>query len=226
MKTQKSILFTLILLAVIAINSSCNSEKLDPAMVLDEVFIPEGYQQVDNPPADALARLQELRLENPKDHYYYIQKKDFNAEKWIFPQKELKIEFVAHSETSPAQEKPQVLGVVVKKINGDGKEEEFIILENQPAPKDGLNSFFHYIQENLTYPEQAKKMGIEGKVFVQFIVEKDGELTEVKAVKGIGAGCDEEAVRVINETQAWNPATVADMPVKTRMILPITFKLN
>jgi protein TonB len=89
-----------------------------------------------------------------------------------------------------------------------------------------MKAFYHYIQENLKYPEEAKKQGIEGKVFVQFVVDKDGKLTEVKAVKGIGAGCDEEAVRVIKEAPAWNPATVVDMPVKIRMILPITYKLD
>jgi len=69
-------------------------------------------------------------------------------------------------------------------------------------------------------------MGIEGKVFVQFIVDKAGNITNVTAVKGIGAGCDEEAVRVIKGSPKWKPGKQRGKAVKVRMILPITFKLG
>lgn len=226
MKTHKIILSVAALIIILIINVSCEQQKVDPALVLDEVFIPEGYQQVDAPPPDALARLEELRLKNTNDHFYYLQQMDKKSEKWIFPQKELKIEYVARSEASGSDDPSSVLGVVVKKIKNNWKEEVFMIVDEQPTPKEGLNAFYHYIQENLKYPEEAKKMGVEGKVFVQFIVELTGKLTKVQAVKGIGAGCDEEAVRVIAEADAWNPAIIADVPVKTMMILPITYKLD
>jgi TonB family protein len=226
MKTCKLFPTAILMIAMMIINVSCDQEKVDPALVLDEVFIPEGYNQADNPPDNALARLEELRLQNPNDHFYYLKRIDTTSDKWIFPQKELKIEMVEYGDQQVISSHSIPQGVVVKKIRGDYRDEEFIILENQPSPREGLKAFYHYIQENLKYPEEAKKMGIEGKVFVQFIVDNNGKLTEVKAVKGIGAGCDEEAVRVIKEAHAWNPATVVDVPVKTRMILPITYKLN
>ena len=78
----------------------------------------------------------------------------------------------------------------------------------------------------MKYPNQARRMGIEGRVFVQFVVDKDGQLTEIKAVKGIGAGCDEEAVRVLKSAPKWKPGKQRGRPVKVRMILPITFKLS
>ena len=62
--------------------------------------------------------------------------------------------------------------------------------------------------------------------FVQFVVDKDGSITDVKAVKGIGAGCDEEAVRVIKTSPKWSPGKQRGRAVKVRMILPITFKLG
>lgn len=226
MKTNKIILSVAALIIIMIINVSCEQQKVDPSLVLDEVFIPEGYRQVDDPPSDASARLEELRLNNTNDHYYYLQRNDFNAEKWLFPQKELKIEYISRSDESGEDGEPKVIGVVAKKIRDNWKNENFFIVDEQPTPKDGLNAFYHYIQKNLKYPEEAKNMGVEGKVFVQFIVEPNGKLTEVQAVKGIGAGCDEEAVRVLEKAEAWNPATIADIPVKTRMILPITFKLN
>ena len=105
-------------------------------------------------------------------------------------------------------------------------DEIFSIVEDQPAPSGGLPAFYKYVQSKLKYPAQARRMGIEGKVFVQFVVDKDGTLTEVQAVKGIGAGCDEEAVRVIKGAPKWKPGKQRGRAVKVRMILPITFKLG
>lgn len=105
-------------------------------------------------------------------------------------------------------------------------DEIFTIVEDQPVPNGGMSAFYKYVGDKLKYPAQARRMGIEGKVFVQFVVDKDGTLTEVKAVKGIGAGCDEEAVRVIKGAPKWKPGKQRGRSVKVRMILPITFKLG
>lgn len=105
-------------------------------------------------------------------------------------------------------------------------EEVFTIVEDQPTPKGGMAAFYEYVQKNLKYPAQARRMGIEGKVFVQFVVDKDGTITEVTSVKGIGAGCDEEAVRVLRQAPKWNPGKQRGRAVKVRMILPITFRLG
>jgi protein TonB len=105
-------------------------------------------------------------------------------------------------------------------------DEIFTIVEDQPLPNGGYAAFYKFIGDRLKYPAQARRMGIEGKVFVQFVVDKDGTLTEVKAVKGIGAGCDEEAERVIRGAPKWKPGKQRGRSVKVRMILPITFKLG
>lgn len=102
----------------------------------------------------------------------------------------------------------------------------FTIVEDQPAPNGGMSAFYQFVQKKLKYPAQARRMGIEGKVFVQFVVDKEGNLTEVKAVKGIGAGCDLEAERVIRSAPKWKPGKQRGRAVKVRMILPITFKLG
>ena len=105
-------------------------------------------------------------------------------------------------------------------------EEIFTIVEEQPQPIGGMNAFYSYVQKNLKYPAQARRMGIEGKVFVQFVVDKDGSLNDVSAIKGIGAGCDQEAVRVVDSAPKWKPGKQRGRAVKVRMILPITFKLG
>jgi len=105
-------------------------------------------------------------------------------------------------------------------------DEIFTIVEDQPQPKGGMAAFYEYIGKKLKYPAQARRMGIEGKVFVEFVVDKDGTITNVKAIKGIGAGCDEEAIRVIQSSPKWNAGKQRGRPVRVRMILPITFKLG
>ena len=118
---------------------------------------------------------------------------------------------------------------VLVDISGDMEEEVvdeiFTIVEQQPGPVGGMQAFYQYVGENLKYPATASRMQIEGRVFVQFVVEKDGSLTDVQAVKGIGAGCDEEAVRVIEGAPKWTPGKQRGRPVRVRMILPIVFKL-
>lgn len=121
--------------------------------------------------------------------------------------------------------------VIEEVVFEDAPEEEeadeiFTIVEDQPLPIGGMTAFYQYIQKRLKYPAQARRMGIEGKVFVQFVVDKDGTLTDVKAVKGIGAGCDVEAEKVIRGAPKWKPGKQRGRSVKVRMILPITFKLG
>lgn len=105
-------------------------------------------------------------------------------------------------------------------------EEIFTVVEDQPEFPGGMSAFYQYIGDNMKYPSQARRMGIEGRVYVQFVVDKSGNITEVQAVRGIGAGCDEEAVRVIKGMPQWKPGKQRGRAVKVRMILPITFKLG
>lgn len=101
----------------------------------------------------------------------------------------------------------------------------FTIVEETASPKGGLAAFYQYVKENINYPPQAKRMGIQGRVFVEFVIAKDGSLTDVHIVKGIGAGCDEEAVRIVQAAPPWNPGKQRGKPVKQRYTLPIIFKM-
>ena len=88
----------------------------------------------------------------------------------------------------------------------------------------GITAFYGYLKKTLKYPRQAQRMGIEGRVFVQFVVERDGSLTDIHVVKGIGAGCDEEAVRVLKNSPKWKPGKQRGKPVRQKMIQNILFK--
>ena len=100
------------------------------------------------------------------------------------------------------------------------------IVEETPTPMGGLSAFYKYLSKNLQYPAQARRMGIEGRVFMVFVVEKDGSLTDIQVLKGIGAGCDEESVRVLKDAPKWKPGKQRGNPVRVRFTFPIVFKLN
>ena len=106
-------------------------------------------------------------------------------------------------------------------------DEIFTIVEDQPSFQGGGHAaFLQWVSKNLRYPAQAQRMGIEGRVYVQFVIERDGTVTDVQAIKGIGGGADEEAVRVIQSAPKWTPGKQRGRAVRVRMILPISFQLN
>ena len=105
-------------------------------------------------------------------------------------------------------------------------DEIVVIAETMPSFEGGISEFYKFVGKHLKYPAQARRMGIEGKVYVHFVVSKNGSLSDIKVVKGIGAGCDEEVLRIINMSPKWNPGKQRGNPVRVRMMMPITFKLQ
>jgi periplasmic protein TonB len=103
--------------------------------------------------------------------------------------------------------------------------EIFIFVEEMPIPVGGYESFYKGLSKTIKYPRQAQRNNTEGKVFVEFVVDENGKITNLKVPKGIGHGCDEEAMRVLSLTH-WQPGKQRGIPVKVRMTLPLTFKLN
>lgn len=90
----------------------------------------------------------------------------------------------------------------------------------------GLEGFYKDVSNNLVYPKSARRQGVEGKIFIQFITDKTGQLTEPTILRGIGTDCDEAALTAIKSTGKWRPSQSKGMPVKSIMVLPITFKLS
>ena len=99
------------------------------------------------------------------------------------------------------------------------------IVETLPSFPGGERKLFEFIGKNVVYPKEAIDAGVEGQVFVEFFVEKDGSITVGKVLKGIGYGCDEEALRVIGLMPKWEPGSQRGKRVRVRHTLPITFKL-
>lgn len=105
-------------------------------------------------------------------------------------------------------------------------DEIFLVVEESAQPKGGMGAFYKFLAENIKYPKKARKMGIEGRVIVEMVVGKDGSLTDLKVLKGIGGGCDEEAIRVLKTAPKWIPAKQRGRAVRQRMTLPVNFRFQ
>ncbi len=112
----------------------------------------------------------------------------------------------------------------VQQLGAD--DEVFTIVEERPQYEAGMDAFYKHIMGEVRYPKEARQSGTQGKVFVQFVVQRDGSVTDVQALKGIGAGCDQEVVRVLETVGSFKPAKQRGRAVRTRMILPVIFKIN
>ena len=95
-----------------------------------------------------------------------------------------------------------------------------------PEFPGGMEQLQSFINENLQYPPEAIDAGIEGRVFVNFVVEEDGSITNVKVMRGLVYGCDEEAVRVVSSMPKWTPGKMLGKPVRVSYNLPVKFELN
>ncbi|MGB1041103.1 MAG: TonB family protein [Flavobacteriales bacterium] len=105
-------------------------------------------------------------------------------------------------------------------------EKIFSFVEESPEFPGGEEKLFEFMAKNISYPSQAKTDSIEGTVYVQFVVEKNGELTDIRIVRGIGHGCDKEVLKMIGLMPRWNPAEQRGVAVRQRMTLPVKFVLR
>jgi len=99
-------------------------------------------------------------------------------------------------------------------------------VDEYPEFTGGAKAWSKYMERNLRYPSRAQEDNIAGKVFVSFVVEKDGSITDVSVIKGIGFGCDEEAMKVIKKSPLWKPGRNKGVPVRVRYNMAINFQIS
>jgi TonB family protein len=102
----------------------------------------------------------------------------------------------------------------------------FMVVEGMPEFPGGDTALYRFLTENIHYPDSAKTAGIQGRVFITFVVNKDGSISDVRVLRGIGGGCDEEALRVVKSMPNWIPGTQRGKPVHVQYNLPIKFSLE
>ncbi len=103
--------------------------------------------------------------------------------------------------------------------------EIFMVVEESPSFPGGDEARIRFLQQNIKYPQMARESSIQGTVFVTFVVERDGSVTDVRVLRGIGGGCDEEAIRVIKAMPKWQPGKQRGKPVRVQFNMPIKFTL-
>lgn len=130
------------------------------------------------------------------------------------------IDIIAAPEASAPTMTEKALEVEIK------TEAPFVIVEQQPEYPGGLEALRTFLGKNLNYPRSAASAGVSGRVYVSFVVNTDGSLTDIQVLKGIGFGCDEEAVRVMQKMPHWRPGKQSGRTVRVKYNLPISFTLE
>jgi protein TonB len=120
-------------------------------------------------------------------------------------------------------ESTAVVEPVVETVNPD---KIWTIVEQAPEYIGGYQEMMKYIAKNTKYPSLPRRIGIEGSVFISFVVNVDGSIADVQTIKGIHADCDKEAMRVISKMPAWKPGKQNGKAVKVRFVVPIKFQLS
>lgn len=116
-----------------------------------------------------------------------------------------------------------ITDIKIKKVDNDSI---YQIVEQMPEFPGGIGKLATYIFENIKYPEAAKEKGVSGRVFISFVIEKDGAVSNVEVARGIGKECDDEAVRVVKAMPKWKPGLMKGKPVRVNYMLPVNFKLD
>ncbi|MFC5624900.1 energy transducer TonB [Algoriphagus winogradskyi] len=169
----------------------------------DEIDIPQTIQNPPPPPPPAPIEVNtipnEIKIDNIKD---------------------LKLDIFTNEHTNI----PEV------ELSAPPNTEDVDVIENfvdvQPMFNGGMEAWYTYLNKNLKYPAQAKRMNIQGMVIVRFVVNTDGSIQDIELVRTIGGGCDEIAKEVIENSPNWTPGRIGGRVVRSRMTMPIRFRLN
>jgi len=123
---------------------------------------------------------------------------------------------------------PEIIQDTVFNNNIKNAEDDpvFMFVEKPPQFPGGEKARFQFISDNIKYPQIAREKGIQGTVYISFIIEPDGTITNIKVRKGIGGGCDEECVRIVKMMPPWEPGTQRGKPVRVSFNMPIKFTLD
>lgn len=152
------------------------------------------------------------------------------------PQSELEKDLQISTETQKGDENGQDIGLeeappaeVIEEVvePEPAPTEIFKVVEQQPEFNGGVAALLKYLAENIKYPAIARENNIEGKVIVQFVVDEKGDVSQAKVVRGIGGGCDKEALRVVETMSGmWKPGKQRGRAVKVWFTLPVNFQLQ
>ncbi|MBQ9254820.1 MAG: energy transducer TonB [Bacteroidales bacterium] len=130
------------------------------------------------------------------------------------------------NQTKKTQSNAKTSQPTISQTLNEEDEPVFVAVEEEAVFPGGYEGLTKFLQDNIKYPKKAKKNNIQGTVFVQFTVGKDGSVSNVKVLRDIGGGCGKEAVRVVKAMPKWQPAKQKGKPVRCLYNLPLKFSMN
>ncbi len=208
--TQIGLIISLLLAWMVFEFKSYDKREIDTSLLNREIAVDEEMVEItkqDEPkPQPIEMPKQTTQLEIVQDD---VEVEDININAEI-EQNEVVEEYIA-----PEIEEEEVV-----------EQEIFQIVEEMPAFPGGEQKLMEYVGKNIKYPQIARESGIQGRVFVGFVVEPDGSVSNVKLLRGIGGGCDEEAMRVIKNMPKWKPGKQRGKAVRVSYQIPVMFRLQ
>ena len=209
MFTQIGLIISLLVAWLAFEHKSYDKREIDPSLLNREVVVDEEMveitKQEEQKPQPVEVPKQTTQLEIVQDD---VETEDIEINADV-EQNEVIEEYVA----------PEVVEEEVV------EQEIFQIVEEMPSYPGGEKALLEYVAKNIKYPQIARETGIQGRVFVGFVVEPDGSVSNVKILRGIGGGCDEEAMRVIKSLPKWKPGKQRGKAVRVSYQIPVVFKL-
>lgn len=209
MFTQIGLIISLLVAWLAFEHKSYDKREIDPSLLNREVVVDEEMveitKQEEQKPQPVEVPKQTTQLEIVQDD---VETEDIEINADV-EQNEVIEEYVA----------PEVVEEEVV------EQEIFQIVEEMPSYPGGEKALLEYVAKNIKYPQIARETGIQGRVFVGFVVEPDGSVSNVKILRGIGGGCDEEAMRVIKSLAKWKPGKQRGKAVRVSYQIPVVFKL-
>ncbi len=134
-------------------------------------------------------------------------------------------DFTIDAEATQLTEIPKYVPPAMVEEEEVAEAEIFTVVETSPSFPGGDEARIRYLTENIKYPQMARESSIQGTVYVTFVVERTGNVSDVRVLRGIGGGCDEEAIRVIKGMPKWSPGKQRGKPVRVQFTMPIKFTL-
>lgn len=135
-------------------------------------------------------------------------------------------------EPPPLPDDEMILGMMDEPIPEEGEivddelEGIFSVVDEDPTFPGGMEAMYRFLTENIKYPQEAKDKNITGKVYVTFVVEADGSISNPRLLRDIGGGCGQEAIRVVKLMPRWKPGKNKGQPVRVQFNLPVNFTLT
>ena len=209
MFTQIGLIISLLVAWLAFEHKSYDKREIDPSLLNREVVVDEEMVEI-------------TKQEEPKPQPVEVPKQTTQLEIVQDDVETEDIEINADVEQNEVIEEYVAPEVVEEEVV---EQEIFQIVEEMPAFPGGEKALLEYVFKNIKYPQIARETGIQGRVFVGFVVEPDGSVSNVKILRGIGGGCDEEAMRVIKSLPKWKPGKQRGKAVRVSYQIPVVFKL-